>query len=100
MVETTAIPRKHPACSFRVIDGQAVIANTETAEVQILNEVGSYVWSLVDGRRTLDELVPLVRAQLVEAKYESIPADLTADIAEFLADIAARGMIEFLPEPR
>jgi hypothetical protein len=94
VVETTAIPRKNPASSSRTIDGQAVIALSDQAQIMILNEVGTRVWNLIDGRRNFEELVALVTGQIVDSnEYEAVPSDLSADIEQFLEDIAARGMI-------
>jgi hypothetical protein len=95
VVSATAIPRKNPATSFRVIDGQAVVMHAEGAEVHILNEVGTRVWSLLDGKRTVDEIVALIEGQLrSDGEYEQLPADVAADVTEFLNDIEKRGMIE------
>jgi len=94
VVETTAIPRKNPASSSRTIDGQAVIALSDQAQIMILNDVGTRVWNLIDGRRTFEEIVALVTGQLVDSnEYEKVPPDLSSDIEQFLEDIAARGMI-------
>lgn len=95
MVKTSAIPRKAGATSFRVIDGQAVVMQAENAEVHILNDVGTRVWSLVDGKRSVEEIVALVESQLSESgEYESIPKDVGADVLSFFEDIEHRGMIQ------
>ena len=94
MVETTAIPRKNPASTSRTVDGQAVIALSDRAHIVILNDVGTRVWNLIDGRRNFEEITALVTGQIVESnEYDKLPADLSADIETFLEDIAARGMI-------
>ena len=93
MVETTAIPRKNPASSSRTIDGQAVIAISDQAQIHILNDVGTRVWNVIDGRRTFEEIVALVRGQLAESDYDGVPSDIARDVEEFLEDIAAKGMI-------
>jgi hypothetical protein len=94
VVETTAIPRKNPASSSRTIDGQAVIALSDQAQIMILNEVGTRVWNLIDGRRTFEAIVALVTGQIVDSnEYDDVPSDLSADIEEFLEDIATKGMI-------
>jgi hypothetical protein len=51
MVNTSAIPRKNPATSFRVIEGQALVMQAEGAQVHVLNEIGTRVWGLLDGKR-------------------------------------------------
>jgi hypothetical protein len=99
VVSATAVPRKSPATSFRVIDGQAVVMQAEGAEVHILNDVGTRVWSLLDGKRTVDEIVAMVEGQLrSDGGYDQLPADVGADVTDFLDDIVKRGMIEFNEE--
>lgn len=94
MVRTSAVPRKSPATSFRVIDGQAVVMQAEGAEVHILNDVGTRVWSLLDGKRRVEEIVDLVDQQLRSGNgYEQLPGSLSADVMDFLQDIESRGMI-------
>jgi hypothetical protein len=93
VVETTAIPRKNPSASTRTIDGQAVIPLADQAQIYILNDVGTRVWNLIDGRRTFEEIVALVRGQLPESEYDGVPSDIARDVEEFLEDIALRGMI-------
>ena len=94
VAKTAAIPKKHPSSASRTVDGQAVIAISDPALVHILNDVGTRVWNLIDGRRSFEEIVALVHGQLVDSdEYEKLPADLSSDIEEFLEDIARRGMI-------
>ena len=93
MVSTSAVPRKAMATSFRVVDGQAIVMQAENAEVHILNDVGTRVWGLLDGKRTVEEIVDLVGKQL-RSEYDGVPQDLAADVIAFIEDIGKRGMIE------
>lgn len=92
MVETTTVPRRNPACSSRTIEGQAVVALSDQAVIHIVNDVGTRVWNLIDGRRNFEEIVSQVRGQLAN-DYEGMPADLAKDIEEFLEEMASKGMI-------
>lgn len=97
MVKTDSTPRKHPATSFRVIDGQAVVMQPEGAEVHILNDIGTRVWNLVDGRRTVEEITSLVADQLrADPDCEGVPADISADVSAFITDIEAKGIIRLV----
>lgn len=93
MVETSAVPARHPASSSRTIDGQAVIAISDLAQIHILNDVGTRVWNLIDGSRTVSEIVALVRKQLADEGYEGVSSDVDSDIESFLEDMAAKGMV-------
>jgi len=75
------------------MDGQAVIAISETAQIHILNDVGTRVWNLIDGQRTVSEITDLVRTQLEGEGYEGISAHVSGDIEEFFEEIAGKGMI-------
>lgn len=93
MVETSAVPHKNPASSSRTIDGQAVIALSDQAQIHILNDVGTRVWNLIDGQRTFTDIVAQVQKQLSESGYEGLPGDLSADVEDFLEEITSKDMI-------
>ena len=63
----------------------------ELADMQrlfTLNAMGGRIWSLIDGRRTLREV-----AGEVFEHFDADPAQIDADIAEFLADLKAAGLV-------
>lgn len=51
-----------------------------------LNPTAAEIVGLCDGRRSVDEIVTLLRG-----KYES--GDITADVQELLAGLAAKGLV-------
>lgn len=53
-----------------------------------LNLVGGEIWSLCDGRRTLNDLVDVLAGEF--AVERSVLAD---DVAEFVNDLLARGWL-------
>ena len=93
MVETSAVPVRNPASSSRTIDGQAVIAISEMAQIHILNDVGTRVWNLIDGARTVSEITELVKRQLAEEGYEGVSSEVSSDIEQFFEAMAAKGMV-------
>ena len=50
------IPMHHPQTAARVFSGEAVIITPAENKVRMLNTVGSRVWELADGTRTVDEI--------------------------------------------
>jgi len=93
VVETSAVPVRNPASSSRTMDGQAVIAISEMAQIHILNGVGTLVWNLIDGTRTVSEITDLVRGQLTQEGYEGVSAEVASDIEQFFEEMAAKGMV-------
>jgi len=53
-------PAPHPQTAGRVIDGEAVLLLAETNEIQVLNPVGSRIFELADGQRSLAEIASLL----------------------------------------
>jgi hypothetical protein len=97
VVETSAVPTRNPASSSRTIDGQAVIAISEMAQIHILNDVGTRVWNLIDGSRTVSEITALVTRQLEDEGYEGVSSTVAADIEEFFEAMAAKEMVSLGP---
>lgn len=93
MVEATARPRRHRSSTTRVVDAQAVIALADTAMIQILNDVGTRVWNLIDGHRSVQEIVAAVRGQLETEGYSSVSEGLDRDVEIFFEDLSAHGLI-------
>jgi hypothetical protein len=62
-----------------VVDGQAVIVMADSGQVTVLNEVGTRVWQLIDGKRSVDQIV-----QAIVAEYEVTPDVAWQDTEHFL----------------
>ncbi len=72
MIDWSKYPVSHPQVASRVVDGTAVIVLADSGEVSMLNSVGTRVWELVDGKRSVREI-----ANAIVNEY-----DVTADVAE------------------
>jgi len=71
----------------RTIGGQEVVIVPSSRKLQVLNEVGTLVWSLCDGRS-----VRRIAAE-VTRRYEVDRARALGDVARFVGELAARGMV-------
>lgn len=65
-----------------------VLLHLETGQYHGVNSIGALVWSLVGDGARFGDLVDAVREQV-----EDPPADLTEDVAAFLAELQARNLI-------
>ena len=63
------------------------------AQIHILNDVGTRVWNLIDGARTVSEITELVKRQLAEEGYEGVSSEVSSDIEQFFEAMAAKGMV-------
>lgn len=72
-------PVLHPQVAARIVDGAAVIVLADSGQVIVLNAVGTRVWQLVDGQRTLNNI-----AEMICAEYTVSLEQAQADIETFV----------------
>ena len=60
----------------------------ESGEYHGINDVGCLIWGLVDGERTIADLVEAVRAEIDDA-----PPDLADDVERFIGDMRERDLL-------
>lgn len=76
-----------PDVAWRRIDGLVAIISLDANRVRLLNRVGSFLWERCDGR-TAQELVDDTCARF------TVDVEVARrDIADFVDDLAGRGMI-------
>jgi hypothetical protein len=85
MLRLDMYPVPHPQVAGRVIDGEAVIILSESNLVNVYNPVGSRVWELCDGTRTVDDVIDLIVSEY-EVNRERAQADVVAFIEQLLVD--------------
>lgn len=79
---------RNPATAWRVIQGEAVVLALDSKVLRGLNPVGSRVWELIDGRRSIEEIV----IQLAE----EFDVDLTRardEVDAFVRDLLSKGLV-------
>ncbi len=77
------------------INREAVLVVPERGKAEVLNEVGSFIWSLVDGKRSIEEIV-----QVLCANYAVEEGVARKDAILFLQNLADKGAIIFKLEPK
>jgi len=87
---------KDPSVVYREIAGEAILvpirrAASDMQSVYTLDDVGADIWNLIDGERTVgDILVALL------GEYEVDKDVLAGDLAEFIGQLASAGAIRAL----
>ncbi|HEY3176118.1 MAG TPA: PqqD family protein [Candidatus Polarisedimenticolia bacterium] len=84
----TEAPRKHPDSASRVYDGEAFIVLPQSHQYKILNQVGTRVWELIDGTRTVDDM-----ANIIASEYEVSIETAHKDVSDFISDLKENGML-------
>lgn len=88
MLNLDTRPTPNPTVVGRVVEGEAVLVLPERGEVKVLNEVGARIWELVDGSRTIREIVDVICAE-----YDVEQAQAESDTLAFIAELESKGII-------
>jgi hypothetical protein len=86
-------PAFHPQVAARIIDGEAVIVLPESSQVNVLNEVGSRIWELVDGARNVGEIT-----KIIVAEYDVTAEQAERDISDFIQELVDNKMLVLVDE--
>jgi pyrroloquinoline quinone biosynthesis protein D len=85
----TDTPTQNLETAARKIDDLFYVMNPDTSELHNFNEVGTRIWELIDGQRTVADI-----AAVLTQEYEVDGATVEADLLEFLTSLQGKGLIE------
>jgi hypothetical protein len=83
-MELSKYPVPHPQVAARVVDGSAVIVLADSGEVQVLNSVGTRIWELMDGTRSVRDI-----ESAIESEYEVSLGEAARDVQELVQQLLA-----------
>lgn len=89
LVALGATPRISGRCAWQVVDGEAVLLDLQGKRVLGLNRVGSFVFPMLDGARTVASI-----AAAVSERFGVNLLEAEQDLRAFLAELAGRGFVE------
>ncbi len=70
------------------LDGEMVLLNLATEEHYSLNEVGTRLWDLTDGKRTVAEMIDTILHE-----YEAERAGVTEDVLDLFQELTDEGLV-------
>ena len=85
-----SIPCRVEGVLGRVVDGEAVLVLPVIGKVKVLNEVGAFIWSNVDGVNSVRDI-----SEIICAEYEVDRKEAEEDALSFLIDLEERGVVFF-----
>lgn len=81
-------PCHHPRAASRLFEGEVVIVHPDTNMVRMLNPVGSRIWELADGTRTISEIA----AALVE-EFEVELEIAHQSVSDFVEELRSKDIL-------
>ncbi len=88
MISMRTVPVLVESLVARTIGEETVILNQSGDKLHTLNETGSFIWSLIDGRRSLGDIYARMKDE-----YD-LPADgAESELKAFVRELAERGIV-------
>lgn len=82
------VPAMAPGIVWRLMDDGAVLVSPDVGRVRVLNDVGTTIWTLIDGKSDLTH----IEEALVQ-KYNVSRDRARQDLHAFLDDLVERDLI-------
>jgi hypothetical protein len=82
-------PSHGPETASRIFSGEAIIITPSENIVRMLNPVGSRIWELADGQRTVENIV-----QVLLQEYAVDEDVARGSVTAFVDQLATKGLLE------
>ena len=86
--------RLDPGVRFRSIGDEAVVLCQASAEILVLNGVGSRILHLIEGRLSDEEIVAAIRRE-----FDVVAEVATRDVNDFLSELEEAGVVRQVVSP-
>lgn len=84
-------PLANPVVVLREeFDDWAVLFNPDTGSAVGINPTGVAVWKLMDGRRSLDDIVAAIREQ-----FDQVSETASDEVRKFVSELAQGGFVGY-----
>jgi hypothetical protein len=88
------VPRRSERFVSRSVGGETFVVPVRAGIADLesiftMNEVGTAIWTRIDGTKTVDEL-----ARALAAEFDVTEVDAGADVAAFIDLLASKGLVE------
>lgn len=93
MIDDQRIPVYHPRTASRIFDGEAVVITPAENITRMFNPVGSRIWELIDGRRSIGQIVDL----LID-EYDVNPERARRTTLDFFAMLEEKRLVVWAEE--
>ena len=90
MLEITSIPVRNPDIIGKLADDEAVLVMPQKGQVKVINEVGTVIWELIDGKRNIGQIVEEIISQ-----FDVDPVSAETDTLNFISELHKREIIFF-----
>jgi hypothetical protein len=87
-------PVLHPQVATRIVEGEALIVLADSGQVNVLNPVGTRMWELMDGTRSVQQIADTICDEFDVAEDEA-----KRDLEEFVQQLIESNAIVLQDQP-
>lgn len=87
--------RRNPAILWRELGGEAVLLSPSAGCSYNLNQVGTFIWKLLDGKHSSEDIARAIY-QIYEVEYEQA----CQDVERILVELRDNNLLDESPSPR
>lgn len=85
----TGKPLRRRDLVWREVDGETVVLTSDNRKLQVFNDVGSRIWSLLDGKHDVSSI-----AAIISHEYDEQKDIVENDTIEYLEDLKRLDLVE------
>jgi SynChlorMet cassette protein ScmD len=71
-------------------DDWAILFDPDSGDAQGLNPIGVFVWKLLDGKHTINDII-----EEVKSSCEEVSLDVNKDVNEFIEELTSKGLVGY-----
>jgi SynChlorMet cassette protein ScmD len=71
-------------------DDWAILFDPDSGDAHGLNPIGVFVWKLLDGKHTINDII-----EEVKSSCEEVSLDVNKDVNEFIEELTTKGLIGY-----
>ena len=81
-------PKQNPRCAYKVIEDMCLIVDVDSLIYHTLNDAGSMIWKLCDGKHSIPEIV-----SYVQNKFDVERKVVSGDVMKFINDLEKKHLL-------
>lgn len=88
MLPLDTIMSKNTKVPWRIIEGEAVLVKVDSGEVIHLNEVAAEIWRIIDGKKSISEIIDHIHDHFEVGREQA-----KKDTLEFFQSLSEKNLI-------
>jgi hypothetical protein len=89
MLNLSVVPKRRDHFSEREIEGETILLGREDRCFHLLDEVGTFIWTTIDGKRTLAGILDRICEEFEVAREAA-----EKDLRRFIGELVEKNMVE------